>query len=153
MATRTSGPESAPAGEAKRTPTEPATEADALEAIARDIQKLGSSYPQLRAFRAREHFDRDALTIRYEHHTDPPNGGGGWTGAVPDPRPDGLWLHIDFHDPSSTAQIHTQPIVPPLHFKTKRVLLLLREGEATAPLTDALHEILERHGVQAGPPP
>ena len=123
------------------------TSGQALCAIAKDLERSKSDYPQLRGFSARGHCDAQRLVISYEHDCDPPQGGGGWSGATPAPRPGGIWLHLDFHDPSSTAQIHTQPIVLPRYYGDLDVMLLLREGEATSSIGAELEAIMARHGV------
>lgn len=121
--------------------------AQALCAIARDLEAEKSDFPQLRGFSAREHCDGVQLVISYEHACDPPQGGGGWSGATPAPRADGIWLHLDFHDPRSMAQIHTQPVVLPRRYGALDVTLLLREGSATHSIGPTLEAIMARHGV------
>ncbi len=121
-----------------------------LCSIAADIQALRGSHPQLREFRAAKHCNPDALVIGYQYHCDPPAGGAGWRGGTPNPKPDGIWLHLDFHDPDSTAQIHTQPVVMPRTFRQRDVMLLVVQGEASPPLGPELEAILQRHGVTSG---
>ncbi len=128
-------------------PVSHATPQQALCAIAEDLERTKADHPQLREFSAREHCDADKLVIAYEHACDPPQGGAGWSGATPAPRAEGIWLHLDFHDPSSTAQIHTQPIVMPRYYGDLKVMLLLREGEATSSIGAELEAIMARHGV------
>ena len=62
-----------------------------------------------------------------------------------------MWFYIDFHEPNSTAQIHTQPVVPPLFFWDKKVMFLILEGKRTKELAGVLREILLRHGVTTEP--
>src|SRR5881296_3429102 len=82
-----------------------------IEGIARDIAGLKESYPQLKDFSVAEHLHTDRHEIWYSYHTHKPVGRGGWTSGVPNPDEDGIWFYIDFHDPRSAAQIHTQPAV------------------------------------------
>jgi hypothetical protein len=39
-----------------------------------------------------------------------------------------------------------------MHFRDKRVMFLILEGEETSPVAQAIHEILTRHGVKPGHP-
>lgn len=123
------------------------TDAEVLCSIAEDIEDLRPRYPQLIEFRAKEHCDAERLVIGYQHHCDPPAGGGGWRGATPDPRPDGIWMYIDLHDPSSMAQIHTQPVVPARTFRALDVMVLMVEGSEVPPVGGEIEAILGRHGV------
>ena len=122
---------------------------EAIEAIARDIKELAGEFPQLREFSPGEHCDVEGLTISYGHKTHDPTGRGGWTAAVPNPDPDGIWFHIDFHPPDSTRQIHTQPVVLDRRYKDKKVMFLILEGEQTAKVSARLDEIMTTHGVTA----
>jgi hypothetical protein len=122
--------------------------ASTLLAIARSIEGLKREYPQLAGFSASTHLDVDGLRITYGYRTEKPRPTGGWTSAVPSPLDGGVWLHVDFHDAASKAEIHTQPVVPRYRFRDKRVMLLLREGASTKPLEGALARILLDHGVQ-----
>jgi hypothetical protein len=71
---------------------------------------------------------------------------------VPNPDPDGVWFHVDLHDPGSAAQIHTQPVVEELRFGDKRVMLLVLDGARTEGLAGVLRQLLLDHGVRpAGP--
>lgn len=126
--------------------TDPATAF--LRAVAADIEALAASHPPLADFRAATHFDAAAQRIDYAFRTHPPAGSGGWTAAVPNPDADGLWFHLDVHDPASTAQIHTQPMTEPLCLGPRRVSLLVLEGAATPPVAGLLRASLERHGVR-----
>lgn len=125
-----------------------ASHEEALERIALAIERLKGSYPQLADFSVSQHLDRGGLTISYGYHTHRSRRRGGWTAGVPNPDPDGVWLHIDFHDPGSTAQIHTQPVVPELRYRDKRVMFLILEGERTRRLAGALDRILRDEGVR-----
>ena len=122
--------------------------ASTLLAIARSIEALKPEYPQLAEFSASTHAHAEGLTITYGYRTERAARTGGWTSGVPSPTEGGVWLYIDLHDPDSTAQIHTQPVVPRYRFKDKRVMLLLREGPHTRPLEGALVRILDAHGVR-----
>jgi hypothetical protein len=127
-----------------------ASDAEAIQAIAQELEALRGQYPQLAGFTARTSCDPARLAITYAHHTHAPAQRGGWTAGVPSPDDDGVWLYLDFHDPASSAQLHTQPVVPHLHRGAMRVLLLLREGSRTKSLHGALLGILARHGVEPG---
>lgn len=143
----------APTSATSSAPADAALEPAAfIEAVARDIERLGRDYPQLRRFSAARHCDPARLVIEYGYHTHAPTGRGGWTAGVPNPDPDGVWLYIDLHDPGSTAQIHTQPVVMPRRYGDQRVMVLLLDGEETRPLGAALSQVLERNGVEAGTP-
>jgi hypothetical protein len=124
------------------------TYASTLQAIARSIEALKSDYPQLAEFSASAHSDVDGLKISYGYRTETPARTGGWTSGVPSPTEGGVWFYIDIHDPDSTAQIHTQPVVPRYGLKDKRVMVLVREGPNTRPLEGALVRILREHGVR-----
>lgn len=119
----------------------------ALLAIARDIEGLRDRYPQLAGFSATASCDPERLVITYQHRVGPPGGRGGWVAGLPQPEPDGIWLYLDFHDRGSTAQIHTQPVVPERRRGDKRVMVLLVEGARARSLAPALEDILRRHGV------
>jgi len=130
---------------------EPLSHADAIRAIAKDIAALKGTHPQLVDFDVEKHCHPDRLVIDYDYHTHPPRHRGGWTAGVPNPDPDGVWFYIDFHDPDSMAQIHTQPVVPERRRGDKRVMFLMLQGEKTKSLSGPIEEILARHGV-TGPP-
>jgi hypothetical protein len=130
-----------------------ASEEDALRAIARDIEGLGAEYPQLREFSARDAFDAQRRAISYAFHTHRSQRRAGWATGVPNPDADGIWLHIDFHDPSSTAQIHTQPMTMRRHYGDAEVSFLILEGADTTSCAGAIVDVLRRHGVREGPPP
>jgi len=92
--------------------------------------------------------DLERLTITYSYSTHEPQGRPGWAGSVPNPNADGVWFYIDFHDPDSQAQIHTQPVTVPLCFGDKRVSFLILEGKKTKPVGEKIRTILEKHGIK-----
>ncbi len=128
-------------------PDQTKTLVEVITAIAGDIEKLQDSYPQLVDFSSEEHLSTEHLKIDYGHKTHRSTRRGGWTAGVPNPDADGIWFYIDIHDPSSTAQIHTQPAVERLYLRDKLVMLLILEGDKTEKLVSALRDILTRHGV------
>lgn len=119
-----------------------------LEAVARDIEGFKGEYPQLEAFSASKQVDQEGLALSYDFRTHPSTHRGGWTAGVPNPDPDGLWFYIDIHSPDSTAQIHTQPVVPMLCLGTDRVMLLILEGAETKTVGGELWKLLEKHGAK-----
>ena len=121
-----------------------------LLAVARGIADLRREYPQLGEFLPSDHADPKALRIAYGFHTHRPQGRAGWTSGVPNPDDDGVWFYIDFHDPNSMAQIHTQPVVPKGVLGDKRVMLLILEGVETRPLAGSLRDILRKNGAKLG---
>jgi len=121
--------------------------AEAIQAIARDIEDIATAFSQLADFSADKHCDPERLTISYAYHTHRPQGRAGWAGAVPNPDADGIWFHIDFHDPDSMAQIHTQPVVIDRRYGDKRVMFLILEGKETKHVSAELQQILQRNGV------
>jgi hypothetical protein len=123
----------------------------AIQEIAGDIERLKAQFPQLRDFSAHAHCDPQRLVISYSFKTHAPPRQGGWTSGVPHPDDDGVWFYIDFHDPDSTAQIHTQPVVPPLYYRGKNVMFLSLEGAQTQPLASALQKILFARGITDRP--
>ncbi len=118
-----------------------------LRQITNDLSNLGNEYPQLRDFSARVEFSPDRLSISYAYHTHEPGRRGGWTAAVPNPDDDGIWFYIDFHDPRSQAQIHTQPVTAPLCLGSRKVSFLILEGKNTKPAGGKIRAILSKHGV------
>ena len=129
-------------------PPDPAT---VLRNVAIDIEALGASHAQLAAFRAGEHLDAGQARIDYAWHTHVATRAGGWTSGVPNPDPDGIWFHIDVHDPASSLQLHTQPVVERLCLGKARVSFLVLEGEQAEPAAGELRRILEKHGVTRCP--
>jgi hypothetical protein len=118
-----------------------------LEAIGRDIESLKDEFPQLQEFSAGRNTALDRLVIEYAYHTHRATHRGGWTSGVPNPDDDGVWFYIDFHDPKSRAQIHTQPVTRNLCFAEKRVSFLILEGKNATPLAGRIGNILKRQGV------
>lgn len=119
-----------------------------LEAIARDIESLKNEFPQLKEFSIAENLHREQLTISYHYHTHAPTQRVGWTGGVPNPDDDGVWFYLDFHDPDSQTQIHTQPIMIPAGIGQKRVSFLILEGNKTKSIEGRIWSILRKHGVR-----
>lgn len=114
--------------------------------IARDIAALKADYPQLGEFDAAK-LVGDEPKITYGFHTHAPERSGGWTSGVPNPDSDGIWFYIDFHDPDSTAQIHTQPVIAAQCLGNKRISFLILEGDATRQVSGAIERILQAHGA------
>lgn len=123
----------------------------AMSGATASVEALGASRPQLAQFRADEHLDAAQARIDYAGHTHAATHAGGWTAGVPNPDTDGIWFHIDVHDPASTAQIHTQPVVERLCLGTARVSFLVLEGDQVEPAAGELRRTLERHGVRGCP--
>jgi hypothetical protein len=119
--------------------------------VSEDLATLESEYPQLAEYSVPKASDVEKLTISYGFHTHRAEHPGGWTAGVPNPDPDGLWFYIDLHDPSSRAQIHTQPGTAPICFGSNRVSFLILEGSRTKPVAQAIWEILQRGGAKACP--
>jgi hypothetical protein len=132
------GAEAAPTKEEKK----------AIQEIARGIEALKKDYPQLAGFSAAKHCRSEDLSITYEFKTHEPERRGGWTSGVPNPDPDGIWFFVDIHDPGSTRQIHTQPVVEQLCWGNKRVMLLMLEGEKTKHAGGAIRGVLLKNGVK-----
>lgn len=136
------------------TASEYAADADAgtLASIARDIEGLKKGYPQLAEFSTESNLDAAGLTISYAYRTHEPKRTGGWTSGVPNPDEDGIWFHLDFHDPASTAQIHTQPMSTSRQCLADKVVgFLILEGPKTNSVNDAIWLILRKHGVAECP--
>jgi len=123
---------------------------EALEDVAEKIQVLGESHPQLKQFSSELHLDGKSLKIVYEFNTHVATHRGGWTSGVPNPSSDGIWFYIDFHDPSSLAQIHTQPLKrqSPYYLGDKELQFLILEGTETKSVTDELWAILKSTGIE-----
>jgi len=81
-----------------------------LLTVAHNIESLKNNHPQLKGFLATNHTNLENLEISYAYHTHKAKHRGGWTSGVPHPDDDGVWFHLDFHDPDSKAQIHTLPL-------------------------------------------
>lgn len=119
-----------------------------IEGIARDISGLKERYPQLKEFSVAEHLRADRYQISYGYRTHKAQGRGGWTSGVPNPDEDGIWFYIDFHDPASTAQIHTQPATTvPYCVGDMRLSFLSLEGAKTQSTQGAIWQILKKHGA------
>ncbi len=124
-------------------------DAASIKAIASDIAGLRTEFPQLHDFSATQNVLFDKLAIDYAYHTHRHTGPkGGWVAHAPNPDDDGVWLYIDFHDPDSAAQIHTQPATPATCFGEKRATFLILEGKQTKPLGERIKAILDAHGVK-----
>ena len=119
-----------------------------LKAIAMDIEKLKSDFPQLRDFSAATHLHTEPPSISYAFRTHAPERTGGWTSAVPNPDPDGIWFYIDLHKPSSKLQVHTQPVTASLCLGESRVSFLLLEGRDTSTLYGPIWGALTKQGIR-----
>ncbi len=128
------------------------TTTNALLAIARDIEGLKNSYPQLKAFSATNSVNLELMRISYEFSTHEPLRQGGWTSGVPNPNKDGIWFIIDFHNPDSCAKLHTQPMYTEAHFGDKVVMFLILEGAETKSIQGDVWRILYAHGVTTNRP-
>lgn len=118
-------------------------------AIADDIERLRTQYPQLVDFRIVDAL-RPNCTISYGWHTHRPTTRGGWTSGVPEPDPDGIWFYIGVYDPNgpdAQSQIHTQPMVPNWWIGERRVMFLLREGDQAKKVGGELMKVLAKHGM------
>jgi hypothetical protein len=124
-------------------------DANTLQVIARDIEGLRASYPQLADFSAQRNANPASLAISYAFHTHEPEPTGGWTSGVPNPDKDGLWFHINFHPANSRAEIDTQPMtITPQCLGHMRVGFLILEGAKARSVNGALWRILRAHGVE-----
>jgi hypothetical protein len=121
---------------------------ETIKAIARDIAGLKSEFPQLKNFSLTENIELENLSIEYEFHTHPSKHRGGWTSGVPNPDDDGIWFYIDFHEPGSKAQIHTQPVIPKMCVQDKNVSFLILEEDKTESVSNRIQSILKSHGVK-----
>lgn len=123
-----------------------------MEAVARDIAKMKDRHPQLRDYSPDRNLDVENQRIVYAFRTHRARHSGGWTSGVPNPDPDGVWFHIDLHDPESSAQIHTQPIAPDFgRIDGKVVWFLLLEGTHTKSLAGEMASILNGLGAHSDP--
>lgn len=117
-------------------------------AIAHDLEELRASCPNLADFDVARHADVTTARIEYGHHTHTSTRRGGWASAVPNPDPDGVWLYIDVHDATSSAQIHTQPVVPMNDLGGgKRLMMLLLEGSSAPPCAAKIRAILDHRSA------
>lgn len=119
-----------------------------LKAVALDIEKLKADFPQLHEFSAARHLRTEPPSIGYAFRTHAPQRTGGWTSGVPQPDADGIWFHIDLHDPGSPLQLHTQPVTRSLCLGDSRVSFLLLEGRDTRSLHAPIWSVLARHGAR-----
>ncbi len=110
--------------------------------------KLKADYPQLKDFFPDKNVEIKNLEISYGFKTHPSTRGAGWVAAVPNPDEDGIWFYIDFHDPSSTRQIHTQPVIIPAYIGDKKVSFLILEGKKTKSIEGLIWKILEKNGIK-----
>ena len=121
---------------------------DILKALAADIEKLKTDFPQLRDFSAATHLLAEPPSITYAFRTHAPERTGGWTSGVPSPDTDGIWFHIDLHDPGSKAQLHTQPVTVPLCLGQSRVSFLILEGRDTRSVYGPIRSALTKQGAR-----
>lgn len=119
-----------------------------LTAVALDIEKLKTDFPQLRDFSAATHLRAEPPAISYAFRTHAPARTGGWTSAVPNPDADGVWFHIDLHDPGSSLEIHTQPVTASLCLGESRVSFLMLEGRDTRSLYGPIWGALKKQGAR-----
>jgi hypothetical protein len=127
-------------------PAPPSSPAEVIAAIAREIAQLKPGCPQLVELDPDKHVEPSLARLQYGYHTHRSTRRGGWTSGVPNPDPDGVWLYVDIHDPSSMSQIHTQPAVPMLDVGGKRLMMLLLEGEGVPSCAGKIWAILGRYG-------
>ena len=120
----------------------------AIRLIASDIEGLKSSYPQLADFTAEVNCDVAGLVIDYAYKTHRAEDRPGWAGGVPNPDNEGVWFRIDFHDPDSMEQLHTQPLTEDLRYQDKKVSFLILQGSDTDDLSQPLGAILEKRGIR-----
>ena len=117
--------------------------------VASHIAGFRSEFPQLRDFSATQNVLFGKLAIDYAYHASLRRPVGRMGGARAESDDDGVWLYIDFHDPDSAAQIHTQPVAPAICFGEKRATFLLLEGKQTKPLGERIKAILDARGVRS----
>jgi hypothetical protein len=119
-----------------------------IQAIAIDIESLKEDYPQLKDFSVAEHLRANRHEISYSYHTHKSTGQGGWTSGVPNPDEDGIWFYIDFHDPESASQIHTQPAIGiPYCVGNMRLSFLSLEGTKTKSVQGPIWHVLKKYGA------
>lgn len=127
-------------------------DAGTLASIAHDIEGLKKKYPQLEEFSSQGNLDSAALTISYAYRTHQAKRSGGWTAGVPNPDEDGIWFYLEFHDPASVSQIHTQPVtIARQCLGDKAVAFLILEGTKTKSVNGAIWHVLRKHGVAECP--
>jgi len=127
----------------------------ALQAIDRQLAQLGREFPQLLDYAKTRNLDLDQLVIGYAFHTHRPQRRAGWTSGVPNPDDDGIWFHIDLHDPDSQAQIHTQPVTfTKAKLGKKIAFLLMLEGgkvkSAEGRIWEIIQDVAKRATASAG---
>jgi hypothetical protein len=125
---------------------------NALLAVAHDIEGLKARYPQLKAFVATNSVNLHLMRISYEFSTHEPLRQGGWTSGVPSPNKDGVWFIVDFHNPDSQLQFHTQPMYSKAYIADKVVMFLILEGAQTKSIQGDVWRILYTHGVTTNKP-
>ncbi len=121
---------------------------ETLIGVAHRIEALNKDFPQLKGFSAVKNTSIENMNISYEYHTHWPQHRGGWRSGVPEPDADGIWFYLDFHDPDSSAQIHTQPLVRKMCLENKIAFLLILEGKDTKPVVGAIWKIMENYGAK-----
>ncbi|QJR13564.1 hypothetical protein [Usitatibacter palustris] len=119
-----------------------------MKAVAADIEKLKADFPQLQDFSAAKHLRSDPPSIGYGYRTHQAPKTGGWMSGVPHPDPDGVWFHIDLHDPDSNLQLHTQPAVVPTCLGKSRVSFLILDGKETRGLNGPIWQALVKQGAR-----
>jgi hypothetical protein len=124
-----------------------------LKEIAADIEKLKVKFPQLHNFSAINNLQAEPPSISYMFRTHTSDRTGGWTSGVPSPDPDGIWFHIDLHDPDSKLQIHTQPVEASLCLEENKISFLILEGRETRSLYGPIWSVLKKHGARECVPP
>jgi hypothetical protein len=119
-----------------------------LKAVAMDIERLKTDFPQLRDFSAAQHLRAVPPSIGYAFRTHASEKTGGWSSGVPSPDADGIWFHIDLHDPDSELQLHTQPLTASLCLGKSRVSFLMREGRDTRSVYGPIWSALSKQGAR-----
>jgi hypothetical protein len=119
-----------------------------IQKIAEEIGALKADYPQLKDFSPDKDVEMENLAISYGYKNHQSTRGAGWVAAVPNPDEDGIWFYIDFHDPNSTRQIHTQPVIVPAYIGDKKVSFLILEGKKTKSIEGLIWNILKKNGVK-----
>lgn len=118
-----------------------------LDKIRSDVADLAGEFPQLQDFPEKAVLYVSTPSLSYSFQTHQSRQAGGWTAGVPNPDEDGIWFYIDFHEPDSSAQIHTQPMTLPLCLGSKNVSFLILEGNNTKSVEGKIHSILKKYGV------
>ncbi len=118
-----------------------------LTDIKSDLADLAGEYPQLQDVSEKALLNASRLSLAYSYRTHVAQQPGGWTAGVPNPDDDGIWFYIDFHDPNSSEQIHTQPVIRALCLGPKQVSVLILEGKNTKSASGKIYSVLRNHGV------